>query len=117
MIAGKRNLVIERGVTLVRHLVARMKQSQEPLDLTGYTVRMMVREDYDSLEPAIDASTDNGKITLEPLLGIITITISDTETTALTIESGVWDMEMVSPSGQVTRLVQGKVKVSKEVTR
>jgi len=37
-------------------------------------------------------------------------------TEAIPNDVGVYDLEMVSPSGVVTRLMQGKVKFSEEVT-
>jgi hypothetical protein len=52
-----------------------------------------------------------------PVTGTIDIVISATDTAAITWATGVYDLELVSSGGEVTRLIEGKIKVSKEVTR
>ena len=42
---------------------------------------------------------------------------SATQSAALDFNSAVYDLEIVSPAGVVTRLVQGTVTLSREVTR
>jgi hypothetical protein len=49
--------------------------------------------------------------------GTITLTISATDTAALTSGRGVYDLELVSGSGIVTRLLQGVATISRNVTR
>jgi hypothetical protein len=43
--------------------------------------------------------------------------VSDEDTGAIDWDGGVWDLEIVHPGGEVTRLAQGSVSVSPEVTR
>jgi hypothetical protein len=45
------------------------------------------------------------------------LTISATDTAALTAGRGVYDLELVSGSGIVTRLLQGVATISRNVTR
>ncbi len=86
------------------------------INLTGYTARLKVR-------PAIDSSTvlislaDGSGITLGGAAGTITVSISATDTAALTAMLGVYDLELISGSGAVTRLLQGNLIISNEVTR
>ena len=87
------------------------------INLTGYTARMQVRETYSSASTIVSL-TDGSGITLGGAAGTIAILISATTTAALTAPfSGVYDLELVSAGGVVTRLLQGAATVTPEVTR
>jgi hypothetical protein len=49
--------------------------------------------------------------------GLINITITATQTTALLPDLYVYDLEITSGAGVVTRLIEGSAIVSAEVTR
>ena len=87
-----------------------------PVDLTGYTARMQVRSSIASDEVLLELTTENGGITLGDVAGTIALHLDATDTAALEFTSGVWDLELVS-ADVVTRLLGGRLKVSKEVTR
>lgn len=123
MSAGHLDLVIEKGATFSKILT--WKDSEGSLvNLTGYTARMKVKESYSSSSAILDLTTENSKISLGGANGTITITVSATDTAALTAnmnlkeiisELYVYDLELISGS-TVTRLLQGNVYVSEEVT-
>lgn len=85
------------------------------VDLTSYTARMQIRLRKES-EDILVSLTDGDGITLGSTAGTISIEISSEDTAALTFRSGVYDLELVS-GGEVQRLLEGKVRVSAEVTR
>lgn len=91
--------------------------SKTPVDLTGCTARMQVRTDFDSATALLNLTTENGGLTLGGAAGTVDLFISAGDTTAITWDGGVWDLEVVHPSGDVTRLAEGSVSVSPEVTR
>lgn len=91
--------------------------NQGELNLTGYTARMQAREEYESATAFLDITTGNGGITLGGAAGTIALLLSATATAAITAEHGYYDLELVSPTGRVYRLLQGKICVSKEATR
>lgn len=86
------------------------------VNLTGYTARMQVRETASSASIILSLTTENGGITLGGSAGTVTITISATETAALTAGSYVYDLELISGS-TVYRRIQGDFDVDAEVTR
>ena len=117
MALGNRyDLEIKQGATL--SLTATWKDSAgTAVNLTGYTARMQVRSTYDSSTTILSLTNGSG-ITLGGAAGTIAITASATVTAALTAPwSGVWDLELVSGGGEVTRLLEGAASVSPEVTR
>lgn len=122
MAAGTLDIVIEQGATFQKKLTwaddINFPASGNPIDITGYTARMHLREEKDSPDPPIIALTDsNGRITIGGANGEIDLFIDDADTEALTIESGFYDLEVESPAGIVTRLIEGTFLLSTEVTR
>jgi hypothetical protein len=86
------------------------------VNLTGYSARLMARA---SLEAAafITLTNANGGIVLGGNTGVITLLLSDEQTALISQTFGIYDLELETPSGQVIRLLEGKVNMSKEVTR
>ena len=72
---------------------------------------------YDSSNALIDLTVALGGITLGGVAGTITIDRSATQTSALKFTAGVYDLEIQSSTGEVTRVLQGDFIVSPEVTR
>ena len=117
MALGNRfDITINQGATF--ELTITWKDSAgTAINLTGYTARMQVRETYSSTSTIVSLTSGSG-ITLGGAAGTIAILISATTTAALTAPfSGVYDLELVSAGGVVTRLLQGAATVSPEVTR
>lgn len=110
------NITINQGATF--ELTITWKDSAgTAINLTGYTARMQVRETYSSSSTIVSLTNGSG-ITLGGAAGTIAILISATTTAALTAPfSGVYDLELVSAGGVVTRLLQGAATVTPEVTR
>jgi hypothetical protein len=115
--AGKLNLKINQGETF-RHTLLWKDSNEVAIDLTGYTARMHVRAKIEDTSTLIVLTTENGRIVISnPAQGEIKLYISATDTTTMTWTSGVYDLEMVNAGGDVIRLIEGKVSVTKEVTR
>lgn len=117
---GKLNLKINRGETF-RHLLKWQDANEAPIDLTGYSARMHVRSSVDAPTTLLELTTANNKISFPNAdQGEILLHLTAAETAALTWDTGVYDLELVIVIAlveEVTRLVEGKVTVTKEVTR
>lgn len=107
---------VEQGATF-EHQLTWLDRDGNPVPLDGYTARMQVREKITSEEVLVELTTENGMITLGGQDGTIDIEIPDEVTETFTWKKGVYDLELESPAGKVTRLVKGKVTVDPEVTR
>ena len=89
-----------------------------PVNLTGYTGRMQVRDGYDAGSAIVSLTSGTG-ITLGGTAGTILVELTATQTAEIdATPSGqyVYDLELVS-GATVTRLVEGTFIVSPEVTR
>jgi len=115
MTAANLDFVIEQGATFRYRLI--IQQGGVPADLTGYTVRMQVRRSYKVEQLLLELTEANGRLTLTPEEGRIDMLITAEDTEELTFKDGVYDMEIESVGGQVTRILQGIVTLSPEITR
>ena len=95
-------------------------QYNTPVDITGYSARMKIK---DKVGGTVLASTEAGDsplnvltITLDAANKTITLSIAATATDDFAWTKGVYDLEMVSPTGVVTTILSGKIAVTKEVT-
>jgi hypothetical protein len=89
-----------------------------PVNLAGYTALMQIRPQLSSPDTDIILELDESSgITLGGSEGSVLIEIDAATTATLNFASAVYDLELVSPTGVVTRLMEGKVTLRKEVTR
>jgi len=126
MAAGKYSFVIEQGATTDFEIVWTDGNGTR-VDLTNYHARMQIRSNfgsdgtlYASLSSSLDSdgtglnlSGSNGTNPLSS--GSIGVFISAASSSAFNFNEAKYDLEVVSGS-YVTRLIEGKVKLNKEVT-
>lgn len=117
--AARLDLIIEKGSTFERVFTWKTKNPNtgalEPVNLSGYGARAMMREEYDSPQPFISLTVGSG-ITITSATGEIAITITAEQSASILPDRGVWDIEVYS-GDTVYRLLEGKVKLKPEVTR
>jgi len=116
MTPAKLNLTIFQGATFAKVLTWQVGSPPTAVNLTGYTARMMVRATVDATAVLLTLTTENGGITLGGSAGTITLAITATATAALSFDTAVYDIELIS-GATVTRIVNGNIKLSLEVTR
>ena len=130
MSAGKYSFTIEQGATLQFEI--QYKDSNNiPVDLTSYNGRLQVRPTIGSSDvyltlsstlqsdnTGLNFSGSNGSTPLSS--GSIGIYVSAVTSSTLDFSNAYYDLEIYSGSGNseyVVRLLEGKVNLSKEVTR
>ena len=126
MAAGKYSFTIEQGAT-TNFEIQYKDSGSTPINLAGYSAKMQLRTAVDnttailtlssSLQPdgtGLNLSGSNGNTTL--LSGSIGVIISAITSSVLNFDTAVYDLELMSGS-VVTRLLEGTVRLSKNVTR
>lgn len=116
MAAAEYDITVEQGATFQLNITWKNPDTT-PVNLTGYTARMQIREKHSSTTALVSLTSAAGDIVLGGVLGTIVVTIPATVTDDLTIKRGVYDLELISGSSFVTRLIEGCVNVTPEVTR
>ena len=89
-------------------------QYNTPVELTGYVARLIVKDKVGGVT-LFEMTTDNSRIVLDPLSHTITLTVTATDLAAQTWVKGVYELELESPSGVVTKLMGGAATVAKEI--
>lgn len=112
--AGTYDLVIECGATF-RRVFTWKDEAGSAINLTGYTAQMQIRKKKDG-DILFTLTSADGDIVLGGAAGTITVEIPAAEILNTLPAAGVWDIELTSGSGFVTRLLEGAVTFSKQVT-
>jgi hypothetical protein len=115
MAAGTLDFTIEQGATF--NLLLTWKIDDVPVNITNWSARLQARVDVEDAEVILSLTTANGGITLGGALGTISLDQTATQTALLPAGTYVYDLELISGVGAVTRLVQGELNISPEVTR
>ena len=122
MLAGIYNITCEQGSTFSRIITVEYPDPTDestmlPFDFTDYTARMQIRRTIESSVAMIELTTENGGITItDEENGELTVYMTDAETAALET-SGVYDLEVINDSGEVSKLIKGAFTLLPEVTR
>ena len=103
----------EFGVTMTWYLTSAKTTTK---DLSTYTAAMDIRRKQ-SDSSALIALTSGSGITLGGSAGTIVISLTDTQTAAITPGPGVWDLELIDSGGSSLRLVEGTCEFTPSVTR
>ena len=112
MAAGTYNFTLEQGSTFSRQIT--VQENGTALNLTGYTARMQMRSTHDSSTIAL---TYTSTIASPASNGIVNLSATATQSAAIEEGIYVYDLEIESSGGVETRLMEGKVTVTPEVTR
>lgn len=86
-----------------------------PVNYTGYGARMQLRKSPICCTASDELSTANGRIEVED--NTVTIVFPHAVTEQMSATRYAYDLELVSPSDEVTRVLEGFVTLRQEVTR
>lgn len=108
--AIKANLVVDQG-TSFSATIDLTDASDNAFDLSGYTVAAQMRKNYTSSAATTFVSEHNG------INGQITLSLSASTTSIIEPGRYLYDVEITSSGGSVTRVVEGIVTVTPGMTR
>lgn len=111
---GKYSIKFYRGTTLDLSLTYAIDGVL--VNLAGYTADMKVRPDAASTTLITEFSTTNGRIVLNATTGLIEITMTATDSALLPIGEYVYDLNVTSSGGVVSKLLRGGFVVLDPVT-
>jgi hypothetical protein len=86
------------------------------VNITGYTARMQLRS-LPNDPIAVLTLTNTSGITIDGPTGTLAVRITAAQTAAIIAGPYYYDLEITSPTGVKTRIVQGELNVNAEVTR
>ena len=114
MTPGQVNFLCPQGSTFRKTITYKIEDV--PVNLSGYSSRLQVREAHYSTTTIASLTSASG-ITLGGSAGTIDILISDEITKNFPAGTWVYDLEVESTGGITDRLIEGNFVVTPEVTR
>jgi hypothetical protein len=108
--AIKTNLVVDQGTNFVYNIYL-IDAAGDPFPLVDYTANSQIRRSYTS------ASYATMNVAINEVGGIITLSMNSDITGSLSNNRYVYDLELTSNTGIVSRIVEGYVSVNLGVTR
>jgi len=108
--ATKANIIIDQGTTFST-IINLTDENGDPINLTGYSGDSEMRKHYTS------SNSISFGVSLGGVDGTVTLSLTPTQTSNLTPGRYVYDVEVTSGANVVSRIVEGIVTVTPEVTR
>ena len=107
--ASKANLTIDQGTTFTTTITI-TDDDGNALNLTGYTGAAQLRKHYTS------SNSVNFTVSITPATGEVTLSLTANATSNIVAGRYVYDCELTN-SGTVSRVLEGIVTITPEVTR
>ena len=110
--AAVANLSIDQGATFTSDITVK-DINGNVFDLTGYTANAKMAKGYSSTRTRTTMSTT---FATDRTTGVLTISLTANQTATLDAERYVYDVEITSSAGSVTRVLEGIITVRPEVS-
>ena len=112
--AGQKNWEVDVNTTYSFSVVYK-DPNGDPIDITGSTAKMQVRNAQgDKL--AFTLTSPSGGITIDGPNGLITVKMTPTQTSKLFYPKSVYDLMLTDSQANKTKLVGGYLTASRSVT-
>jgi len=108
--ATKANIIIDQGTTFSTDIYL-TDDNGVAIDLTGYTGASKMRKHYTS------SNAQSFTVSLNVSSGAVTLSLTSANTGDLVAGRYIYDVELTSSSNTVSRIVEGVVTVTPQVTR
>lgn len=110
------DILADQGATLNRALFLK-NSAKRPVNIEGYIGRMHIRDYVDSsIIIKTLTSDDEGGLTIDGIIGRVDVLLKPADTASLAAKDYVYDIELESPEGEVTKIASGKLTVRAEIT-
>lgn len=108
--AIKANLIIDQGTTYSTDLQL-TDDNGNVIDLSSYSAAAQIRKTYTS------SSATTFTVSISEDTGVVTLSLTANQTSNIASGRYVYDVELTSPGGVVSRIIEGIVTVTPQVTQ
>lgn len=108
--AIKANLIIDQGTTYSTDLQL-TDDNGDVIDLSSYSAAAQIRKTYTS------SSATAFTVSISESTGVVTLSLTANQTSNIASGRYVYDVELTSPGGVVSRIIEGIVTVTPQVTQ
>lgn len=114
--AGQKNFEVDQNATFTFEVQYTEEDEVTPIDLTGATAKMQVRDTKGGSKLAFTLTSPNGGIVIDGPNGKLTIKITPTQTNKMFYPKSSYDIMVVDTNGNKIKLVEGFMTLSRSVT-
>ena len=113
--AGQKNWEVDQNTTFT-FTVEYKDNSGNPIDITGASAKMQVRDTKGGSKLAFSLTSPSGGITIDGPNGKLTIKITPTQTNKLFYPKSSYDIMLTDSNLNKTKLLEGFITLSRSVT-
>jgi hypothetical protein len=113
--AGQKNFEVDQNTTFT-FTIDYADANGVPINLTGATAKMQVRDSKGGQKLAFTLTSPSGGITITPLLGKLVIKMTPTQTSKLFYPKSEYDVMLTDSSLNKIKLLEGFLTLSRSVT-
>ena len=113
--AGQKNLEVDQNATF-SFIVEYKDNNGLPIDLTGATAKMQVRDTKGGSKLAFSLTSPSGGIIIDPTNGKLTIKMTPTQTNKLFYPKSSYDIMITDSNANKIKLLEGFMTLSRSVT-
>ena len=113
--AGQKNWEVDQNTTFT-FTVEYKDNDGTPIDITGSTAKMQVRDTKGGSKLAFSLTSPSGGITIDGPNGKLTIKITPTQTNKLFYPKSSYDIMLTDSNLNKTKLLEGFMTLSRSVT-
>ena len=114
--AVSKNFEVDQGATFIFDVQYTLEDEVTPIDLTGATAKMQVRDTKGGSKLAFTLTSPSGGITIDGPDGLLNIKITPTQTNKLFYPKSSYDLVVVDSNGNRIRMLEGFMTLSRSVT-
>ena len=116
MAAAKLDLIVEEGTNWTTKFTWH-DSAGAAVNITGYSAELKARPTKTSATTLVSLTSGAGTIALGGAAGTVTLAVIAATTGAYSFTRAFYDLELTSGSNVVTRLAEGNLTLTREVTR
>jgi hypothetical protein len=113
--AVQKNFTLDQNTTFTFEVIYK-DNAQTPINLTGCSAKMQVRDTAGGSQLAFTLSSPSAGITIDGSAGKITVKMTPAQTNKLFYPKSSYDLMLTDTNSNRTKLVEGFITLSRSVT-
>lgn len=114
--AVNKNWEVDQNATFKFQIQYTEDDEITPIDLTGASAKMQVRDTKGGSKLAFTLTSPNGGLLIDGPTGTVDVTITPTQTNKLFYPKSSYDIMIVDSNGNKIKLLEGFMSLSRSVT-
>ena len=114
--AGQKNFEVDQNATFSFQVEYTQEDEVTPVDLTGASAKMQVRDTKGGNKLAVTLTSPSGGITIDGPEGVLNIKMTPTQTNKLFYPKSSYDIMVIDSNGNKIKLLEGFMTLNRSVT-